>query len=399
MLKVLLIVNRFNLGGPTYIAANLAKYLSPEFNTLLIGGSNDETEDSSTFIAREMGIRPFIVNEMRREINPVNDIIAYQKIKKIIQKFKPDIVHTHASKAGMLGRRAAFRCGVPVILHTFHGHVFHSYFSNYKSNAFQTIERKLAKISTRIIAISESQKRELVEDYSIASAEKIKVVPVGINLKKFTENSPEKRSSFRDRYKVMDDELAIGIIGRLVPVKNHELFIKSAKEIIDRSDKKLRFFIVGDGEDREHLIKIAKDLNIDFTYNGQSLIKQAPLTFTSWIKDIDFVYAGLDIVTLTSLNEGTPISLIEAQAANKPIVSTNVGGIEDIVIPNETALLSKNGNPAEFTDNLLRLINDDKLRQKMSLSGFEYVHNKFDCQTLINNMKNLYYQEYEKALS
>ncbi|MFH2141970.1 MAG: glycosyltransferase family 4 protein, partial [Bacteroidota bacterium] len=137
----------------------------------------------------------------------------------------------------------------------------------------------------------------------------------------------------------------------------------------------------------------------DFTYNGQSLIKQAPLTFTSWIKDVDFVYAGLDIVTLTSLNEGTPISLIEAQAANKPIVSTNVGGIEDIVIPNETALLSKNGNPAEFVDNLLLLINDPNLRNKLSKGGYDFVCNKFDYKTLVENMKNLYYQEYHNALS
>ncbi|GAB4279715.1 MAG: glycosyltransferase family 4 protein [Marinilabiliales bacterium] len=399
MLKVLQIVNRFNLGGPTYIAANLAKHLSPDFKTLLIGGSNDETEDSSVFIPKEMGIRPFIIPEMKRELNPKNDFIAYHKIKSIIKKFKPDIVHTHASKAGLLGRRAAQRLGVPVILHTFHGHVFHSYFGKSKSMTFQMVEKQLAKISNRIIAISESQKKELCDIYEIADEDKITVVPVGIDLEKFKINRQDKRQAFRQKYNLEKNEIAVGIIGRLVPVKNHELFLTAVKEISAKTTKKIRFFIIGDGEQREKLIEMAKGMNIDFSYNGQSTIRKSLLTFTSWIKDIDVAYAGLDVVALTSLNEGTPISLIEAQAANKPIVSTNVGGIRDIVIDGDTALLSKNGNPKDFIDNLHKVIEDDILRFALAKNGYDYVCKRFNYQTLAENMKKVYLNEYKLATS
>jgi len=158
MTKVLRIINRFNLGGPTYNVAYLSKYMSDDFETLLVGGAKDDTEESSNFIVENLGLKPVIVEEMLREIDLKNDYIAYKKIKKIILEFKPDIVHTHASKAGTLGRLAASSCGVPIIVHTFHGHVFHSYFGKLKTIFYKTIERYLAKRSTAIIAISENTK-------------------------------------------------------------------------------------------------------------------------------------------------------------------------------------------------------------------------------------------------
>ncbi len=133
MPRVLRIINRFNLGGPTYNASYLTKYLAPDFETYLLGGQKDESEENSEYIVRDLGLTPMILPEMRRTINPMKDLVAYSKIKAIIKEFKPDIVHTHASKAGALGRRAAFFSGVPIIIHTFHGHVFDSYFSGIKS--------------------------------------------------------------------------------------------------------------------------------------------------------------------------------------------------------------------------------------------------------------------------
>ena len=152
-IKVLRIINRFNLGGPTFNAAYLTKYLGPEFETLLIGGLKYEEEESSEFILEKLGIKPVVIPEMKRSISFKNDRIAYQKIKKIIKEYQPDIVHTHASKAGTLGRLAAAKCKVPVIIHTFHGHVFHSYFGKTKTLFYKTIERLLAKKSTKIIII------------------------------------------------------------------------------------------------------------------------------------------------------------------------------------------------------------------------------------------------------
>ena len=389
MPKVLRIINRFNIGGPTYNAAYLSKYLSKDFETLLVAGEKDETEDSSQFILHELGLKPIIIPEMKREINLKNDRIAYQKIKEIIADFKPDIVHTHASKAGAIGRLAAYKMKVPVILHTFHGHVFHSYFGKVKTTIYKTIERSLARKSTKIIAISPIQKKELSTIHKIAKPKKIEVIPLGFDLNKFKDNQKYKRNSFRQKWLIEDDEIAIGIIGRLVPIKNHHFFLNVAKKVSECATKKVRFLIIGDGELRGELENYCRQLKIDFSTEKD--IRNALLSFTSWITDIDVALAGLDIVALTSKNEGTSVSLIEAQAAGKPIVSTNVGGIENIVIPNETALLSNINDEQLFAENMSSLIEDDNKRMAFSQKG-AHVFKNFHYDRLVNDIEKLYYQ-------
>lgn len=388
MPKILRIINRFNLGGPTYNVAYLSKFISDDYETLLVGGMKDESEESSDFIVENLGLKPIIIPEMRREINFKNDYAAYKKIKKIILEYKPDIVHTHASKAGTLGRLAAYSCGVPVIVHTFHGHVFHSYFGKLKTLFYKNIERYLASRSTAIIAISEKQKQELVDIHHICSSDKVQVIPLGFDLLKFQENATEKRIAFRKKYNLDADEIAIVIIGRLVPVKNHTLFLEALKIVSEKTSKKIRGFIVGDGEDRLVIEAKAKELSIPFI-DGTKTNEKSLLTFTSWIKEIDVALAGSDIITLTSFNEGTPVSLIEAQAANKPIVTTNVGGIENVVIPNDTALLCEN-NSAAFADQVLKLTENDQLRTRMSKNGWPNVKEKYHYTRLIADMEKLY---------
>ena len=389
MPKVLRILNRFNLGGPTYNAAYLSKYMSPDFETLLIGGANSKTEKNSEYIVRDLGLEPLIIPEMKREINPINDFIAFQKIKKIIRDFKPDIVHTHASKAGALGRRAAFSEKVPVILHTFHGHVFDSYFNNYISGFYKNLERKLAEKSTQIIAVSDLQKEELSNKFEICSAEKITVIPLGFDLQRFYDDMDKKRIDFRKKYLIDDDEIAIGIIGRVVPIKNHSLFLKSIKYILENSSKKIRAFIIGDGESRKATEEEAKSLNIDFITENE-IGRKSTLTFTSWIQEIDHVMAGLDIVALTSLNEGTPVSLIEAKAANKPIVTTNAGGIRNFLEHNKSALLSEINDEPAFMKNLLLLVENEIYRQTIANCGSELIKEKFHYTRLVNDMTCLY---------
>lgn len=389
--KVLRIINRFNLGGPTYNVAYLTKYLAPEYETLLVGGMKDESEASSDYIINKLGIEPIIVEEMKRSINPVNDYLAYKKIKNIIKEFKPDIVHTHASKAGTLGRIAAAHCNVPVIVHTFHGHVFHSYFNQVKTTVFKEIERYLAKKSSAIISISEIQQKELALDHKIAPLEKIKVVPLGFDLDRFQENKDEKRKTFREKYQVKENEIAIGIIGRLVPVKNHSLFIQAISYALKHTQKSIRAFIIGDGEMRESMINEIKNLDVSYSTPDEQNNK-AHITFTSWIKDADWALAGLDILCLTSFNEGTPVSLIEAQAASKAIVSTNVGGIENIVLKNETALLSEINDPEGFFKNLVTLIENDHMRKAFTNKGWDFVRNKFHYKRLVSDVDELYKQ-------
>jgi glycosyltransferase involved in cell wall biosynthesis len=387
MPKVLRIINRFNLGGPTYNVAYLTRYISDDYETLLVGGAKDESEDSSDHILEWMGLKPVILPDMKREIDYKNDLKAYRQIKKIIKEFKPDIVHTHAAKAGTLGRLAAYELNVPVIVHTFHGHVFHSYFGKMKTGFYKIIERYLAKKSDCIIAISERQKYELSAIHKICSPDKIKVIPLGFDLSRFNENLDSNRKKFREEYGIKDDEIIITIIGRLVPVKNHALFLRAIKFVKQNTTEKIRAFIVGDGEERENIENMCLDLELSFSNQKKSL---SDLTFTSWIKNVEFVCAGSDIIALTSFNEGTPVSLIEAQASNRPVVSTKVGGIENIIIEGKTGLLSDSGDEKSYMNNLLMLVNDPKKRLKLGAGGWENVKSKYHYSRLVKDMENLY---------
>ena len=389
MPRVLRIINRFNLGGPTYNAAYLTKYLPAEYDTLLIGGQEDATEANSHYILDQLGLEALIIPEMRRTINPRQDYKALNKIKEIIRDFKPDIVHTHASKAGALGRRAAHSLNVPVIIHTFHGHVFDSYFSGMRSNFYQMIERRLAKRSTRIIALSEIQKHDLVEKYSICPGEKVEIIPLGFDLSRFREDQSQKRSEFRSQWNIDEDEIAIGIVGRIVPVKNHELFVRAIARLKQECPKKIRAFIVGDGESRQETESLAQQLGLDII-DGTREVRKADITFTSWIKDIDRVNAGMDIIALCSLNEGTPVSLIEAQASGKPVVTTRVGGIGNIVLPEKTALLSNTCDVEAFAANLKILAEDPSMRERFGEAGWPWVKDKFHYTRLVNDISQLY---------
>lgn len=387
MPKVLRIINRLNLGGPTYNAAYLTKFMEPEYETLLVSGMKDESEESSEYIVKDLDLYPVYMPEMYRELNPFKDYKSYFRLRKLIEEYKPDIVHTHAAKAGAVGRLAAIHSGVKVIVHTFHGHVFHSYFNPAKTRMFLEIERYLAKRTTAIVTLSDLQKNELVNDFRIGPSDKFHIVPLGFDLRRFEANKEEKRKRFRAQYNLEDDEVAIGIVGRLVPIKNHALFIKAIKQVAEATNQKIRAFIIGDGEERPNLEALAHSLGLNY---GSSPKGKHLITFTSWIKDIDVSNAGMDIIALTSNNEGTPVSLIEAQASGKPIVSTNVGGIENIVIANQTALLSRTGDVDEFVKNLLKLVNSQELRKTMAESGADYVRQKFSYQRLCSDMIHLY---------
>lgn len=403
MPRILRIINRFNLGGPTHNAAYLSRYMPAGFETLLIGGPPGENEEGSGHILDSLGVEARILDEMRREVSPWKDRRAYRSIKRIIKEFKPDIVHTHAAKAGAVGRLAASDLGVKGVVHTFHGHVFHSYFGPVRTSVFKSVERHLAKRTSRIIAISEKQKSELVDEHNICAGSKIAVIPLGFDLSRFMDDQPAKRALFRRVYGVADDEVAIGIVGRLVPVKNHALFIKAIKHVRDHSGKKIRAFVVGDGEDRAHIEQITRELGLTMAMapafngqgfghgvNGKPVTAHADVTFTSWVKEIEFVHAGVDLVALTSFNEGTPVSLIEAQAADKAVVSTRVGGIENVVLEGRTGLLSPNNDIEKFAENLLRLVEDDDLRGRMARSGREHVRDRYHYTRLVSETANLY---------
>lgn len=379
-IKILRIINRFNIGGPTYNATFLTKFMSDEFETLLIGGLPEENEANSLHILKEYDVEPLLVPEMKREPNLKSDRLALKKIKTIIQEFKPDIVHTHASKAGAIGRKAAFSCNVPVVVHTFHGHVFHSYFGKVKTTLFKNIERYLAKKSSGIIAISNLQKKELCEEHKITSMEKMEVIPLGFDLKKFQHNYTGKRKSTRLKYEISDDCIALCIIGRLAPVKDHFFFLDVIEELSKKTERKIKIFIVGDGELKSEIENRVTQLQTQ----GINIV------MTSWIFDIASFNAGMDIMCLTSKNEGTPVSLIEAQASNLPVISTDVGGVSDIVAENETGFIISRKDKRDFVEKLKILVEQDEIRHKMKSKGWEHVHLKFSYKRLATDMESYY---------
>lgn len=383
MPKVLRIINRFNIGGPILNVAYLTKYMSSEFETLLVGGAISEGEESGLYILNQMGINPIIIPELGREFHLINDYKAFQKIRKIIREFKPDIVHTHASKAGAIGRLAAMKEGVPVVVHTFHGHVFHSYFGSFKTWIYIKIEQYLAKHSSKIIAISELQKIELSEKYHITYPQKIEVIPLGFELGKFAQDIDRKRVLFREKYKIPSQKIVLGIVGRLVPIKNHFLFVDILAELMHKYPQKYTGIIVGDGELRQEIIDYATSKKIQLTYQQEGY---ADLIFTSWVKEMDAVYAGLDLVLLTSFNEGTPVSLMEAQAAGKFVISTDVGGIRDVVQVGKTGDVVSSFSVFDFIQKI-RIYE----QCKPSLSDRKEVQAMFSYDRLCSEMKQVYF--------
>lgn len=381
MPRILRILNRFNLGGPTYNAVFLSKFLSPEFETKLIGGMHEKDEAPSEYIARQYGIEAVILPHMRRAIHPWNDRAAYLDIRQIIKDFKPDIVHTHASKAGALGRLAAIHCNVPVIVHTYHGNVLQGYFSNTVSNIFKGIERYLGQHSQALIAISEKQRDELVDIHQIAPSNKVHVIKLGFDLERFQSNQADYRKNFRDKYNIPDKTVTVGIIGRMAPVKQHEVFLKALALAI-KSGSPLQAYLIGDGELRNHLENECARLGL----GPESVV------FTSWISKVEEVLHGLDIVALSSLNEGTPVSLIEASACEIPVVSTRAGGTENVVIHGKTGLLCEVGDALTMSQHLITLANSLETRKKLGIEGRRFVLERFGYNRLVDEMQTLYHQ-------
>jgi glycosyltransferase involved in cell wall biosynthesis len=368
--RLLIILNRLAVGGPAFNVISGAAALSNEFEILLLAGAPDADEQPADYLLDQYkGFQFQKINSLKRSVLPGTDLRAYKEIKLAIKKFQPQIVHTHGAKPGVLGRLAAHRSNVPVIVHTFHGHVFHSYFSGFISKSIVRIEQWLAGFSSAIVAISETLKEELTNKYNIASANKIKLIRLGIDTTQFYDEDGSKRTQFRNEFNLSNDKIAIGIVGRLVPVKNHRLFIETAAQVLKTkgSSHTLQFFIVGDGVGRTSLQQLIHSKQLKFANAGSADESSANFIFTSWRKDMDAVYAGLDIIMLTSLNEGTPVSIMEAMAAGRPVLSTNVGGVSELITNGQTGLLAS--NQAELVAGLSSLIENAPLRQQFSAAA------------------------------
>lgn len=379
--------------------------LKDEFDTALVCGTVPPNEGDMSYFARQKGVEPFFIPEMSRELS-AKDIVSLWKIYRFLRREKPVIIHTHTAKAGTLGRVAGFvyRWLTPAALvgrprpvrfvHTYHGHVFHSYYGRFKTEFFLAIERVLARLATdKIFVLSEQQRWEINEKYRVGRAAQFEIVPLGVDLAAYGDWR-QNRLILREELRVAD-EILIGIVGRLTQVKNHSLFLRIAKLWQDRADANdlppVRFVIIGDGDLRADLENEAAELSL----------KNA--IFLGERNDEQIFYPALDVVALTSFNEGTPLTLIEAMANERPVISTAVGGVVDL-LGTETAAANEDAGyvvgsrgvcvPSDdaetFFRGLERLVKDKDLRDNLGKQGAEFVRRRYSKERLLADVKRLY---------
>jgi len=374
-IKVVRVIARLNIGGPAIHTVLLARDLNPNrFESILVTGLEEPHEGSMRDWAAQQGVIPVIIPELGREISPIADLKVLFKLYQLFRREKPDIVHTHTAKAGFVGRLAAWLAGVPIVVHTFHGHVFHSYFGLFKTRLFIFLERVLAHLTNRIITISQLQRQEIV-GYGIASPDKIVIIPLGFDLEPFLA-SDSLRGQVRAELGFTNEIKLVGIVARLTHVKNHKLFLEAAALVRQQCDF-AHFLIVGDGELRAELEQLTKNLGLSDA-----------VSFLGWRQDLPSIYADLDLVVLTSHNEGTPVTLIEAQASGCPVVATAVGGIPDIIIDKETGHLVPLNDAQALAETILATLKSDS--QKLGQAGRQMVKERFSVTRLVRDIETLY---------
>lgn len=331
-IKILRIIARLNIGGPAiHVSLLTAKLNDAEYQSMLVCGSIEPGEGDMSYYAEQHGVRPFIVPELSRSLNPIRDLRTLWKLWRVIRREKPDVVHTHTAKAGFVGRWAAKLAGVPVIVHTFHGHVFEGYFGPRKTQMFIGLERFTSRITDVILTLTEGLRRELVDKYHITRPERITVLPLGLDLQPFAD-TPRKSGVFRQAWGIAADAPLVGISGRFVTVKNHALFVEAAAKIhAARPDA--RFVMIGDGELRAQV-----EAQID------ALGLREVVIITGWLRDLTVAYADMDVFVISSVNEGTPVTIIEALSAGCPVVATRVGGLADLLEGGRFGTLTPSGD-------------------------------------------------------
>ncbi len=399
-MKVLRIIARLNVGGPARHVVWLTTGLKPVYETLLVAGVVPPGEDDMSYVATQAGVTPLTLAEMSREIS-VKDALTVLKLYRLMVRERPDIVHTHTAKAGTVGRLAGFmyRWMTPAVLvgrprlcrfvHTYHGHVFHSYYGPTKTRLFLTIEKLLAKLVTdRIVVISPQQRNEIHEQFRVGRREQFAVVPLGIDLSVY-ENWEARRAAFRQELGVSSDEILIGIVGRLTEIKNHQLFLQVAAQLKQTGKSKVKFVIIGDGALRSQIESQADALGL-----------RADVLLLGNRNDPEKFYPALDIVALTSLNEGTPLSLIEAMANERPVIATAVGGVVDLLGPKveaadgyhvcERGVLVEGHSAEAFARGLTRLIDDSALRRELVARGKKFVVQNYSKDRLLRDISELY---------
>jgi glycosyltransferase involved in cell wall biosynthesis len=405
-IKLVRINSRLNVGGiARHVAWLTAGLESAGFDSVLVTGTVPPSEEDMLPFVRAQGVEPLIIQEMSREIS-AKDLVTIWKLYRLFARVRPAIVHTHAAKAGAVGRLAGFlyRWLTPQTLlgrprpcrlvHTYHGHIFHSYYGRTKTWLFLLVEKLLAKTMTdRIVVISAQQRHEIHERFGVGRAGQFAVIPLGLDLGAYA-GWAKRRHILRDELGAREGDILVGIVGRLTEIKNHGLFLRTAARF--RQDhveaaRKVRFVVVGNGH-----------LRGDLEAESRKLGLEKAITFLGMRDDPQNFYPALDVIALTSRNEGTPLTLIEGMANARPAIATDVGGVIDLVGPiqrvgksvgwnvHERGILVQPEDPVAFSDGLLELVQSASLRRDLGQRGQAFVEGNYAKERLFRDMSQLY---------
>ena len=370
--------SRLNVGGPAvHVILLTAGLRARGYATCLAVGRESAREGNMLDLAAAKGVECLQLGALGREIRPLADARALWDLCRLIRRFRPHVVHTHTAKAGVLGRVAARLSGVPVVVHTYHGHVLRSYFGPATTAVFRGLERLLGRVTTALVAVSESVKDDLV-GLGVARPEKIRVVPLGLELSRLAGALP--RQALRAQSGAPDGAPLVGIVGRLAPIKDVPTFLAAAA-IVSRKAPDARFAVVGDGEERDALEAEARRLGL-----------QGVVHFHGWHRDMAAVYGDLDVVVNCSRNEGTPVALIEALAAGRPVVATAVGGTPDVLAGGRHGTLIPPGDPEALAAAITDVLDDPAPARARAACGRAHVLRQHSAERLVADVDRLYRQ-------
>ena len=354
-----------------------------KYETLLVHGRVGAGEESLENLIADEDVDQVRLESLSPAINPRADAVALRDLMRLIEAFKPDVVHSHTAKAGFLGRQAALLRGrrssgpSPILVHTFHGHVLEGYFGSVKQSVYRTLERRLAKRTDRLIGVSSATVDDLVR-LRIAPPERFSVIPLGLDLTPFVLHKGAAAAQLRREIGVADDEILASFVGRLVPIKRVDVLLR-AVAVARLEGAPLRLAVAGDGELRAALVALSRELMIE--------------DCVSWLgyrRDLPTLAAASDIAVLSSDNEGTPVSLIEAGASGLPAVSTDVGGVRDVVLNGVTGLLVPATDHERLGAAIASLAADPERRRAMGGRARDHVLSQFSIERLIGDITSLY---------
>jgi glycosyltransferase involved in cell wall biosynthesis len=379
--RVLRVIARLNMGGPALHVAYLTAGLAERgYETTLVAGSLARGEDSMAFVAEELGIKVERIDQLHREISPLRDLFAIVRLALLIRRVRPHILHTHTAKAGAVGRLAALLAGdarPPIVVHTFHGHVLRGYFDPLRTAGFRLLERWLARTSTALVAVSPQVRDDLVA-LGVAPRERFAVVRLGIELEERVAAAQDGRGDSRRILGIGPDRFVVGWIGRMTGVKRTEDVLRAFRRLRDRGiDATL--CMIGDGPDRAAVERRAHELGV-----------MRDTLFLGYQEEVAPFYAAFDAMILPSINEGTPVSAIEALAAGRPGVATRVGGVPDVVREGEDGFLVEAGDVDGLAERLARLAADPELRERFGAAGRARVIPRYSVERLVDDVDLLY---------